>query len=194
MAMMPWYVVFCPAGADCGKHNKRLGTYPLEVKAREAVFNHLTASSKHNWDADRSQQAADTAEVTVEEWPAEPAQRPAEPSQQHQHHAYSAGPQSSHALVPHPKRGGPYDAPNARRQVQPDDGQRHQDQDPMTDLSLSDVGLAQYAGLMLAACQKAEQAARASARIARSGAAGFDEEAETFGAAARHFKQVLDRM
>ena len=176
LPMITWYAVFCPAGADCGKHGKRLGSYPNELAARKAVYNHLSASTKHMWTHELATDAADSAELTAEQWPAG--------DQQH------GGADRAEEMAPRPKRagssaGGPYQRPP------PPPPQAPQQQ---MELAVQQIDFMQYAGVMLAAAQKAETAARASARMARQAAGAFDEEAEKFMSAARAFRQILERV
>ena len=160
-----WWASFCPSGDECGRKGKRLGTYRDEFKAREAIFNHLQNSPKHDWPSDQAQIAADGAELTLEEWPMDKtwqeAQAPAEPR------------------------------PKAR--VAPYQQQARDARSTSSQLTTPAPSDSQFAGIMLAASMKAEQAARASSRIACQAANAFDEEAENFASAARHFRQVLER-
>ena len=197
--MLTWYVCYCPAGAQCGKHGKRLGSFEDDSSARQCIYNHLTRSSHHNATHEDAQQAAQTAALDMEDWPEE-VQLPPQAAQAQQAAQAHLPPPPVHDTQPPTwnatTRSVPYSkasttAPPPRLQLVQTAEVR--DARELQMQPAYDVPSLPSMAFLLAAAVKSEQAARASARIARQAAQAFDDEAEHFSAAARLFKQALDR-
>ena len=177
-----WYAAFCPRGGDCKKGGKRLGTFRSEAQARQAMISHLMGSTYHLMSKTEAQSLADAADVDTEDydenwrddasWPSTSA--PAGPSPSTPTQALA-----NKAAFPQRPIGQPPASSASFDQM-------------VKKIKLEGQGYVNVA-VLYASATKSEQAARASARIARQAAAAFDAEAEVFGAAVSELRQIMNR-
>ena len=178
MAETTWYVSYCPLADKCNRSNRRLGSDPDPDAARQRVVHHLTRSSYHLLSSDEANGFAEVADLEEEQW---------QPSSHAQSHDDAAGHTKGGKSGNHAQRSGPYSGGaavaamskavvEAVQSALSSAGQAP----PLLDtrMQLITTGRTPTMHERLVTCiSRAEAAARTSARMARSAATAFEEEA-----------------
>ena len=187
MATETWYVGFCPDADICKRYGRRLCCCRTEEEAREKIVAHLMNSSYHAWGSDRAVEAADVATLEQQEYPVEDAEV----------HADAGGKgDGGKGGGRHSGKGGG-DRGGDRHQPYGKGGGGNGKGSKMSSAALSQVAAVVEAtvtrhfqtivpvadesqfrrGSVMQAIAKCEAAARTAARMARSAATAFEEEA-----------------
>ena len=206
--MQRWFVGYCPCSDQCAKGGKRLGSRQTDAQCRAMIAGHLQNSSYHMLSADDALALANEATLDLEEYPAEECKdKPDKPrvadarSSPYVLSAHEATAKATAKVI-----GTPQPTEKRRQPTTPLQGPAAPAPPPPKELPLQlsnsnsssslapsmDKAAGSNIALIFSSVQKSEQAARASARIARQAAAAFDEEAENFAAAARQIRQAMD--
>lgn len=188
-----FYISFCTRGGECRRGGSRLGADRDERDARWRISNHLHTSSYHNLSLDDAEEESRTAELVEEEAEEEASLRD---------HAEGDGAASSWRHGPYDKgkgkskgwnkgdkggKGGKADMTEVIRATVHEMLAAPPPSAPHSVMMLSSPPAMTLIDRLVQHVSRAEAAARSSARLARSAAQAFEEEAG-------HFRDVLEEL
>ena len=179
------YVAFCPIGEKCGRHGKRLGSYPSREEAVAKTMHHLLHSANHDkMDSDEAEALAGNSEYPEEEWEEEPPKGKDGKGKGNKSIGKGKGWNSASSWETSSWdssswRSGPYSTGHASSSQQ---------------LAVADSpgSSADFAELVQALA-RAEASARTASEVARAAALAFDDEATIMASTLKKIKDVLSK-
>ena len=166
------FVSFCPCGSECSKGGRRLGAHNSREEAVNKAVWHLTQSSHHSMDEASARDLAELAEYEEEEHEESAEAAKGKAKGKNQSWGSSWGGSSSW-------RTGPYNwEPQQQQQV----------------VAVQPAPVPQdFLGSVMKCLCRSESAARTAARVARSAALAFDEEAGVMQMSIRTLQDVINQ-